>query len=104
MDMVRGETLLQHLNDTLNINISVFHIECAFTYFLLHVEDENLSFVSFLCEGDAEIWYVINRASHKTFEDFVASQVLAGEYLNDHYEVVRQILGAKTFYCTTIFY
>lgn len=47
MDTVNSETLLRHMSDTTGINISIFYIRGAFTYSLFHIEDEEMSSISF---------------------------------------------------------
>lgn len=93
IDTVNSETLLRHISVTPGINMSGVYIRGAFTYFPFHIEDENLSSTTCLCEGGAKTWNVLKSVSQHFFEAFVASQVLAVEYLKDHIGEARQILA-----------
>lgn len=55
---------LHHLKPIPGFNCRMFYIRGAITFFPFQVKDENLSSISFLCDGAAEIWY---------FESFLPS-------------------------------
>lgn len=70
------------------INSSVYYIGGSFTFFLFHVENELLLSIFYLSSGSSMVWYVAPASFKAAFKSFVATQVLAPEYVNDHHRGV----------------
>lgn len=95
LDTISSVTLLKHIENVPGVNCLIYYTGDAFTIFPLQVEDEDLSFISYLSSGFSKVWYVI-LASHKTrFESFVAAKIVNFKYPKEHCGGIRQIIATK---------
>lgn len=84
IDEINKATSLRHTEEMPGINSSIYYVGRAFTFIRYHVEDEGTSSISFLCLGEAKVWYVANSAMQTSIEPVIATALLEKKYLNDH--------------------
>lgn len=70
IDNVNAGNLPIHVKNMPSINSSTYYIGGAFIVFF-HVEDEEISSISYLRTGAPKIWYVVLSSSRVTFQTFV---------------------------------
>ena len=88
--------LLRHAEQMHGINIPMYYVGGAFSYFPYHVEDEDLCSLSYLHYGSPKIWYVTPPSNKISFERFVGLHVLNPQFLNEYNNGVRQFLSEKS--------
>lgn len=89
-------TLLKQLDRILGINRCIFHIGTVCTYFLYHIEEEDLASLSYLCQDASKVWYDTASNYLPDFGNIVAEYVYAPDFVNDFEGGARQILHMKT--------
>lgn len=85
IDIVNHEAALHHFKSAPGVNICILYTRGASMPFQFNVEDENLSSISFLCDGTTNVWYVVDPTSQVPFERIVLSQIMDKKYLDDRY-------------------
>lgn len=95
IDKTSSVALVQHIESIPGINCPIYYIGGAFHYFPFHVEGEGISSTYYISSGSSKMWYAV-RDSHKIrFQSFIATELLASNYVNDHHEGVKQVVATK---------
>lgn len=96
IDTVNSETLFKHTESIPDINWPMYCIGGAFTFFLYYFGKEDFFSISYISSGSCKVRYVVPGSCKTIFGHFVATELLASDYVNDHHRGVKQIVATKT--------